>query len=235
MRRSRTRSRGSRGAPPQDFADDPQTPMSSDRRPPREQTSSPTPALTGLVRWFEEQPDGRERFAWVLRDSLDELIDGQRTRRWCYQQLRKKEKNYLGPKVEIGLTAEFDISDGADLNWEVDGHDVGCKFSKDFGGWEIPMDMYLCDDHDQPGTANHLALLVWMNDDDAQWAAGVVQISDDLLKFKTDDSGRRRREYNRDNKRHLNDDGMDSTYWLWGGLQNLPPNPLRRMSQESRR
>ena len=91
------------------------------------------------------------------------------------------------------------------------------------------------DDHDQPGTANHLALLVWMNDDDAQWAAGVVQISDDLLKFKTDDSGRRRREYNRDNKRHLNDDGMDSTYWLWGGLQNLPPNPLRRMSQESRR
>ena len=209
--------------------------MSTKRRPPSEESSSPAPALAGLVRWFEEQPDGRERFAWVLRDSLDELLDGQRTRRWCYQQLNKTEKTHLGTKVELGLTNEFDISDGADLDWEIGGHEVDCKFSKDFGGWEIPMEMYLCDDHEQPGTADHLALLVWMNDDDAQWAAGVVQIRDDLLKFKTDDSGRRRRQYNRDNKRRLNDDGINSTYWLWGGLQNLPPNPLRRMSEESRR
>ena len=199
--------------------------MSTKRRPPSEESSSPTPALTDLVRWFEEQPDGLERFAWVLRDSLDELLDGQRTRRWCYQQLKKTEKTHLGTKVELGLTIEFDISDGADLDWEIDGHDVDCKFSKDFGGWEIPMEMYLCDDHEQSGTADHLALLVWMNDDDAQWAAGVVQISDDLLKFKTDDSGRRRRQYNRDNKRRLNDDGMDSTYWLWGGLQRPAAEP----------
>ena len=209
--------------------------MSTKRRPASEESSSPTPALTDLVRWFEEQPDGLERFAWVLRDSLDELLDGQRTRRWCYQQLNKTEKTHLGTKVELGLTIEFDISDGADLDWEINAHDVDCKFSKDLGGWEIPMEMYLCDDHEQSGTADHLALLVWMSDDDAQWAAGVIQISDDLLKFKTDDSGRRRRQYNRDNKRRLNDDGMDSTYWLWGGLQNLPPNPLRRMSEESRR
>ena len=209
--------------------------MSTKRRPPSEESSSPTPALAGLVRWFEEQPDGLERFAWVLRDSLDELLDGQRTRRWCYQQLKKTEKTHLGTKVELGLTIEFDISDGTDIDWEIDGHEVDCKFSKDFGGWEIPMEMYLCDDHEQPGTADHLALLVWMNDDDAQWAAGVVQIRDDLLKFKTDDSGQRRRQYNRDNKRRLNDDGIDSTYWLWGGLQNLPPNPLRRMGEDSRR
>ncbi len=209
--------------------------MSTKRRPPSEESSSPAPALAGLVRWFEEQPDGRERFAWVLRDALDELLDGQRTRRWCYQQLNKTEKTHLGTKVELGLTKEFDISDGTDLDWKIDGQDVDCKFSKDFGGWEIPMEMYLCDDHEQAGTADHLALLVWMNDDDAQWAAGVVQISDDLLKFRTYDSGRRRRQYNRDNKRRLNDDGMDSTYWLWGGQQDLPPNPLRRMSEESRR
>ncbi len=228
MRRKRTRSKGPRDIPLEGFAIAAQIPMSSDRRPPREQTSAPAPALTGLVRWFEEEPDDRERFAWVLRDSLDELIDGQRTNRWCYQQLRKKEKKYLGPSVEIGLTAEFGIPDGTHLNWEVDGYDVGCMFSKDFGDWEIPMEMYLCDDHEHSGTADHLALLVWMNDDDAQWAAGVVQVRDDLLKFKTDDSGRKRREYNRDNKRNLNDDGMTSAHWLWGGLQDLPPNPLRR-------
>ena len=69
--------------------------MSTKKRPPSEQTS-PDSALTGLVRWFEGQPDGRERFAWVLRDSLDELLDGARTRRWCYQQLNKTEKAHLG-------------------------------------------------------------------------------------------------------------------------------------------
>ena len=220
---------------PQGFADDPKARMSTNRRPPSEQTSSPAPALTGLVRWFEEQPDGCERFAWVLRDSLDELLDGQRTRRWCYQQLNKTEKTHLGTKVELGLTIEFDISDGTDLDWEIDGHEVDCKFSKDFGGWEIPMEMYLCDDHEQSGTADHLALLVWMNDDDAQWAAGVVQIRDDLLKFKTGDSGQRRRQYNRDNKRRLNDDGMNNIHWIWVGSQDLPPNLLRRTVEDKRR
>lgn len=141
----------------------------------------------------------------------------------------------MGTKVELGLTNEFEISDGTDLDWQIDGHDVDCKFSKDFGGWEIPMEMYLCDDHEQSGTADHLALLVWMSDDDAQWAAGVIQISDGLLKFKTDKSGGRRRQYNRDNKRRLSDEGMNSAHWLWGGLQDLPPNLLRRMNQESRR
>jgi len=179
--------------------------------------------LADLIRWFEEQPDGRERFAWVLRDSLDELLDGQRTRRWCYQQLNKTEKAHLGTKVELGLTIEFDILEGDDLDWKIDGQEVDCKFSKDFGGWEIPMEMYLCNDHEQSGTADHLALLVWMNDDDAEWAAGVVQIRDDLLRFKTDESGQRRRQYNRDNKRRLNDDGMNNIHWLWGGLQDLPP------------
>ena len=210
--------------------------MSSRGRPPHEQTSSPAPELAGLVRWFERQRDGRERFAWVLRDSLDERLDGQRTGRWCYQQLKKTEKTHLGTTVELHLTNEFDIADGDDLDWTIDGHEVDCKFSKDFGGWEIPMEMYRCRDHgEQSGTANHLALLVWMNDDHAQWAAGVVQIRDDLLRFKTDDAGRRLRQYNRDNKRRLNDDGMNSIHWLWGGLQDLPPNLLRRMSEDKRR
>ena len=226
---------GSGVAPPPDFADDPKKPMSTGHRPPPDQTLPPAPSIAGVVRWFEEQPDGRERFAWVLRDSLDELLDGQRTRRWCYQQLNKTEKTHLGTKVELGLTSEFDISDGTDLDWEIDGIDVDCKFSKDFGGWEIPMEMYLCDDHEQSGTADHLALLVWLSDDDAQWAAGVLQIRDELLRFKTDSSGSKRRQYNRDNKRRLNDEGANSAYWLWDGLQDLPPNLLRRTSQESRR
>lgn len=226
---------GSDAAPLPDFADDPKTPMSTGQRPPARQTASPSSSVAGVVRWFEAQPDGRERFAWVLRDSLDELLDGQRTRRWCYQQLNKTEKTHLGTKVELGLTHEFNISDGAELDWEIEGNDVDCKLSKDFGGWEIPMEMYRCADHEQAGTADHLALLVWLNDDDAQWAAGVLQIRDELLRFKTDGTGPMRRQYNRDNKRRLNDEGMNRAYWLWDGLQKLPPNLLRRTSEESRR
>ena len=128
----------------------------------------------------------------------------------------RRRRPTWAPKWNSDSQSNSGISEGTDLDWEINAHDVDCKFSKDFGGWEIPMEMYLCDDHEQSGTADHLALLVWMNDDDAQWAAGVVQIRDELLRFRTDDSGRRRRQYNRDNKRRLNDDGMDSTYWLWG-------------------
>ena len=210
--------------------------MSSSGRPPRQQTMAPAPLLAHLARWLEHQTDGCERLAWVLRDSLDELLNGQRTGRWCYQQLKKTEKTYLGTAVEVNLTNEFDISDGDDLDWKIDGHEVDCKFSKDFGGWEIPMEMYRCGDHgEQSGTADHLALLVWMNDDDAQWAAGVVQIRDDLLKFKSNDSGPPRRQYNRDNKRRLNDHGINTVHFLWGGLQDLPPNLLRQTSEDKRR
>ena len=206
--------------------------MSSSRRPPTSQDASPEPQVVDLVRWFEQQPDAQERLAWVLRDSLDELLDGQRTGRWCYQHLRKTEKTYLGTAVEVNVANEFEIPDGVDLDWNIDGCEVDCKFSKDFGGWEIPMEMYLCSDHgEQSGRADHLALLLWMNDDDSQWAAGIVQIRDELLRFKPGGS----RQYNRDNKRRLSDYGIESIYWLWGGLhQDLPENLLLQLSNPKR-
>lgn len=62
---------------------------------------------------------------------------------------------------------------------------------------------------------------------------GFVRITDDpdILRFKADGS----RRYNRDNKRRLNDRGLESIRWLWGGLQDdLPANLLRQMSAEKR-
>ncbi len=58
---------------------------------------SPPAELTPFVDWFEKEPEARERFRWALRDSLDELLDGQRTGRWAYQHLSKTEKTYLAP------------------------------------------------------------------------------------------------------------------------------------------
>jgi hypothetical protein len=194
-------------------------------------------SLRPIVAWLESQEDGRERFRWALRDSLDELLDGQRRGRWAYQQLSKTEKTHLGTMVEVNLTKEFDIPDGIDLDWLVADQDLDCKFSKDYGKWSIPMEMYLCPDHgERQGKADHPALLVWMNDDLSQWAAGVVRVSDRRLRWTVDrETHEPRRAYNRDNKRILNEDGMAAIHWMWGGMQDdLPENTILHMDEATR-
>ncbi|WP_433166362.1 NaeI family type II restriction endonuclease [Kribbella sp. CA-247076] len=193
--------------------------------------------LAPLVEWFDGQHEARERFRWALRDSLDECMDGQRTGRWCYQHLSKTEKTYLGTAVEINLTKEFKIDNGVDLDWRIASMDVDCKFSKDLGGWEIPMEMYVCADHgERSGRADRPALLVWFNDDTSQWAAGLITISDEILRWKiATATGQRVRAYNRDNKRKIDPEHITDVYWLWGGLQtDLPTNLILSLPDEVR-
>ena len=177
----------------------------------------------------------RDRFRWTLRDSIDELLDGARTGRWAYQQLTKTEKTHLGTIIEINLTKEFDLAGGDELDWSVDGTDLDCKFSKDVGGWEIPMEMYVAADHgEQSGRANHPALLVWVNDDSSQWAVGLFRATDAHLRWKMKD-GERVRAYNRDNKRRIDAAHLEDIYWLWGGAQtDLPENTLLHMDPARR-
>lgn len=192
----------------------------------------PPPELQELAKWFEKESDTRERFRWALRDSLDELLDGQRTGRWAYQHLSKTEKTYLGTAVEVNLTKEFDFADGDDLDWKIAGRDVDCKFSKDLGGWEIPMEMYLCADHgERQGKADHPALLTWFDDTTNRWVAGLITTTDERLWWRKEkDAGDRVRGYNRDNKRRLMARSFSDVYWLWGGLQtDLPRNLLLQM------
>lgn len=100
-----------------------------------ERYQEPAPELRDIAQWFETAPDARDRFRWALRDSLDELLDGQRTGRWAYQHLSKTEKTYLGTAVEVNLTKEFEFTDGDHLDWKIaGGRDIDCKFSKDVGG-----------------------------------------------------------------------------------------------------
>lgn len=198
---------------------------------------APPRELRELAAWFEKEPDTRDRFRWALRDSLDELLDGQRTGRWAYQHLSKTEKTYLGTAVEVNLTKEFDLADGDDLDWKIAGRDVDCKFSKDVGGWEIPMEMYLCADHGaRQGKADHPALLTWFDDTTNRWIAGLVTASDDRLWWRREkETGVAQRGYNRDNKRRLMPDVLPEVYWLWDGLQvDLPRNLLLHMDPAMR-
>lgn len=193
--------------------------------------------LAGIAEWFANEPDARERFRWALRDSLDELLDGQRTGRWAYHHLSKTERTYLGTAVEVNLTKEFEFADGDHLDWKIDGTDVDCKFSRDLGSWEIPMEMYLCPDHgEQQGKANHPAVVTWFDDSSNRWAAGLVTATDERLWWKTDKTtGERVRGYNRDFKRRLLNSTAAEVHWLWGGLQtDLPRNLLLHMDDAVR-
>ncbi|MBJ7330468.1 MAG: hypothetical protein JHC95_11270 [Solirubrobacteraceae bacterium] len=141
-----------------------------------------------------------ERIANVLRETIDQLLDGERTGRWDWVTLHKTEKTHMGTLVEIGLHKEFEFTDGAAMDYEIAGVDVDCKFSQQVGGWEIP-----------PEAEGHICLVISANDDEAVWSAGLVRVSDEYLRVgrKPGTKG------NRDGKRRLTDEGESRVTWLF--------------------
>jgi hypothetical protein len=151
-------------------------------------------------------PDG-SRIASVLRNTLDQLYDGQRTGRYKWEQLYKTEKTHCGTLVEINLHREFDFENGDKLDYRIGGFEVDCKYSQRNGGWMIP-----------PEAQGHLCLLVWAEDQTSQWSIGVVRTAVDFLNTGS----------NRDSKATLNSKGRDSISWLFDHAP-LPPNILLQL------
>lgn len=158
-------------------------------------------------------PDGMKA-ANAIRTAFDHAYDGRRTGRWDYSQLMKTEKTHLGTLLEIWLQREYGLLDGAHLDFNVAGHDVDCKWSRNLYDWEFPIEMY----QDKAGNARPgLAMVVWGNDHTERWALGLTRVDEGCLS-----SGR-----NRDRKRKLNPRGRDSILWLHRD-KNLLPNTLIR-------
>lgn len=149
-----------------------------------------------------------ERFADVLRDTYDQLYDGQRTGRFRWEQLRKTEKTYMGTLVEINLHREFGFGDGVEMDYSIAGTDVDCKFSQSLGGWEFPPEAY---------EGNHLCLVVWANEESKRWEAGLVRVSGDVAGLLGPE--------NRDRKRKLTREGESQIRWLYDAPR-LPENLL---------
>ena len=82
---------------------------------------------------YRLDPTGNQ-VAAVLRDTLDQLYDGQRTGRWKYDQLHKTEKTYMGTLVEINLHRQFGFDDGDTTDYRIAGIEVDCKYSMTYGG-----------------------------------------------------------------------------------------------------
>lgn len=161
-------------------------------------------ALRGL------DPDG-SRMASTIRNTLDQLYDGQHTGRYRWDQLHKTEKTHCGTLVEINLQRDFSFADGVKLDYQIAGHEVDCKYSQSMGGWMIPNE-----------ARGELCLVVTAADTASTWSAGVVRMTEENL-----GAGK-----NRDAKSTLNQAGRADIVWLQRDAE-LPPNILLALPQET--
>jgi len=151
------------------------------------------------------------RTATVLRNTIDQLYDGQRTGRYKWDQLYKTEKTHCGTLVEINLQREFRFTDGHVLDFLIDGVEVDCKYSQRIGGWMIP-----------PEARGKICIVVSAADTEfPTWSLGIVRASEANLNLGS----------NRDSKATLNATGRESIRWL-SLNQELPPNVLLQLSDE---
>nr|WP_257018987.1 NaeI family type II restriction endonuclease [Streptomyces sp. TLI_235] len=158
---------------------------------------------------LDEDPEGR-RFAATVRRSIDMLLDGQHTGRFRWDQLYKTEKAHLGTLIEINLQREFEFADGDRMDYQIAGVDVDCKFSQARGAWMIP-----------PEAHGELLLVVWANDNDSAWCAGLVRADPGMLNAGG----------NRDAKRTLSAAGRHAVRWLFYNAP-LQDNMLLRLPPE---
>ncbi|MEV4863548.1 NaeI family type II restriction endonuclease [Streptomyces ossamyceticus] len=169
------------------------------------------PQFLEVYNWFKAQSNLEDRFGQVIRQSIDEVLDGQRTGRFNFRDLEKTEKTYLGTKVEIITRAEFDLNRGRAMDFSVCGHDVDSKFTIG-SNWTIPREA------DQ-----HICLLIKADDHRGIFQVGLLRIRDDLL-----NAGE-----NRDRKRSPSAAGRGAIRWIVPDGR-LPENILLSLSESDR-
>jgi Restriction endonuclease NaeI len=112
-----------------------------------------------------------DQVARVLRETLDQLYDGQHSGRWSYDQLHKTEKTHMGTLVEINLHRQFGFADGDATDYRIAGIEVDCKYSMSYGGWELP-----------PEVIDHLCLVITASDVHSSWTAGLLRVQETYLR-----------------------------------------------------
>ncbi|MFE4262283.1 NaeI family type II restriction endonuclease [Streptomyces sp. NPDC056883] len=170
------------------------------------------PELSAVHKRLLRLDPAGQRFANVLRDTIDQLLNGEVTGRYDWKTLFKTEKTHAGTLVEINLQREFSFDDGVDMDYRIADVDVDCKYSQQFGGWMIP-----------PEAMDHLCLLVWADDYKSRWSAGLLRITPEWLNQGN----------NRDLKMTVKAEYRNRILWLWHDAE-LPENVLLHMSPADR-
>ena len=154
-----------------------------------------------------------DRVATVLRDTFDQLYDGQHTGRWNFDDLHTTEKTHMGTLVEINLHREFNFADGDVTDYRIAGVQVDCKYSSYPFGWNLP-----------PEVVGQLALLLHASESKLTWHAGILRIRPEYLRIGQ----------TRDSKKELLASARSNIRWLWTGHKRLPPNLFYQLDAETR-
>lgn len=164
--------------------------------------------------WTFFASDAAERMGAIIRKATDEVIATPRTRRWTLDQCNDQEKAFVGVNLENLVRAEYDFAEGkAGMDFDVDGVDVDCKWSRKLNGWQIP-----------PEAVGHICLLVHGDDITGEMAVGLLRIREQILVGG-----------NRDSKRTIQSPGgISEIRWLVRPRTPLPENFLMSLRKQDR-
>ena len=169
-------------------------------------------ALDSVAEWFETTNDMVGRFGRAIRQSFDEVFDGQRTGRYNLDQLSKTEKTYIGTKIEIVVQAEFGLQRGRRMDYLVIDHEVDAKWSMRSGGWMIPTE-----------AVGELCLCLTADDHRSTFSVGLIRADIETLR-----SGQ-----NKDSKKQFSPSGLEHMRWL-AHHADLPDNLLLHIEDSTR-
>jgi hypothetical protein len=154
--------------------------------------SQPDNELEIVLAEFSNTPDFQRRATSVIRKAVDNVLQGDRTRRYSIAQLTPEEKKYIGTQVEKGLKTEFfqdrkgQVSDTTVAGVEVDiKNTIG-------NNWMIP-----------PEAVGRLCLLTQIDEESARFSVGLIRAHEEQLGKE-----------NQDKKRSFSKQGRESISWI---------------------
>jgi hypothetical protein len=129
--------------------------------------SQPDTDMAAVKRFFDSYRGGHAQLVADVRGSirqgLDEVIDGRRTRRHSYAQMSSPEKSFCGIRIESALVRRLELPLGVRLDVSLAGVDVDIKASNK-RGWMIG-----------PGQVGCILLLIEYNEIKRQFSIGLVR------------------------------------------------------------
>jgi hypothetical protein len=169
------------------------------------------PEFVAVKRWLSS-PDRTSVAGKAIRQAIDWVIDGARTRRYRVDQLKPGEKTYIGNRVEHELLHEWGLLKEGPLDTIIEGVAVDIKFSLSTS-WMIP-----------PEAIDKLCVIVTADDDASLFSFGLFRARRDHLA---------QGKGNRDGKRSLTKSGRDFISWIARDAK-LPANFLLHIDADVR-
>lgn len=155
-----------------------------------------------------------ETFGRLIRQAIDEVLDGPRTGRFEFDDLETTEKTYIGTKLEIIVRAALDLERGPVRDLEIAGVPVDHKWAHD-SDWMIP-----------PESRDEIVLCVGGRRSLREFQVGLVRCSRGQVKWPGPGG-------QRDRKGRLSPAGRAAMRWLVPRT-DLPQNFLRELEPKIR-